>query len=231
VPCGAESNQKNKEMTMTDNRGLQQAVLDELDWEPSVHSANIGVTANNGVVTLTGYVGSYAEKWAAERAAGRVSGVKAVAEELEVRYPLSEKQGDDDIAKRALQVLSWDVRVPKDKVKIKVEKGWVILAGDVDWHYQRNAAEADVRKLHGVIGVSDNINIKPSVGASDVSAKISAALKRNAQIEADNITVTAEGGKVTLSGKVKTWHDRDLAQWTAWSAPGVTQVDDRLTIG
>jgi len=189
------------------------------------------VTANNGVVTLTGYVGSYMEKWAAERAAGRVSGVKGVAEELEIRYPFREKHGDDDIAKRALQVLSWDINVPKDKVKIMVEKGWVTLSGDLDWYYQRNAAEADVRMLHGVTGVSDNIKIKPSVHASDVSAKITAALKRNAQIEADNITVRADGGKVTLTGKIETWHDRDLAERTAWSAPGVTQVDDRLTIG
>ena len=216
---------------MTDNRSLQQAVLDELDWEPSVHSADIGVTANDGVVTLTGHVGSYAEKIAAERATGRVSGVKAVAEELEVRYPSALKQGDDDIAKWALQVLSWDINVPKDTVKIKVEKGFVTLSGDVDWYYQRSAAEADVRKLHGVIGVTDNIKIKPSVQASDVRAKIEAALKRNAQIEADNITVRADGGKVTLTGKVETWYDRNLAKRTAWSAPGVTQVDDRLTIG
>ncbi len=215
---------------MTDNKSLQQAVIDELDWEPSVNSADIGVTANDGVVTLTGHVGSYNEKWAAERAADRVYGVKAVAEELEVRYPLSNKQGDDDIAKRALQVLSWDIDVPKDRVKIKVEKGWVTLSGDVDWYYQRSAAEADVRKLHGVIGVSDNIEIKPSVQASDVRAKIEAAFARNALIDEDNITVTADGGKVTLSGNVETWNERDLAEDTAWSAPGVTQVDDRLTV-
>ncbi len=215
--------------SLQSDKSLQQAVLDELKWEPSVNSAHIGVTANNGVVTLTGHVGSYTEKWAAELAAGRVFGVKAIAEELEVRFPLSEKQGDDDIAKRALQVLSWDINVPKDKVKIKVEKGWVTLSGDVDWYYQRSAAEADVRKLHGVIGVSDNIKIKPSVQAS--VAQINDALSRNAQIEAKNITVTADGGKVTLSGNVDTWYERGLAEHTAWSAQGVTQVDNRLTVG
>jgi len=217
-------------MTMTD-KTLQQAVLDELDFEPSVYSADIGVTANDGVVTLRGHVGSYAEKLAAERATGRVSGVKAIAEELEVRYPGEQKQGDDDIAKRALQVLSWDIEVPKDKVKIKVEKGWVTLSGDLDWYYQRNAAEADVRKLHDETGATDNIKIKPSVQASEVSTKIEAALKRNAQIEADNITVTTDGGKVTLSGNVDTWYERRLAESTAWSAPGVTQVQDNMTVG
>jgi len=216
-------------MTMTD-QSLQQAVIDELQWDPSVNAADIGVTANNGVVTLTGHVGSYSEKWAAERAAGRVYGVKAVAEEIEVRYPLSDKQGDDDIAKRAIQVLSWDIDVPKDRVKIRVEKGFVTLSGDVDWFYQRNAAEADVRKLSGVTGVADNIKIKPSVQAADVRTKINAAFTRNAQIDADEITVTADGGKVTLSGNVETWYERNLAEETAWSAPGVTQVDDRLTV-
>ena len=137
---------------MTD-KSLQQAVLDELDWEPSVDAAHIGVTANNGVVTLTGHVSSYTQKWAAERAVGRVTGVKAVAEELEVRFPFEGKNSDDDIAKRAVQSLDWDVSVPNDKVKVKVEKGWVTLSGEVDWYFQRSAAEADVRKLQGVKGV------------------------------------------------------------------------------
>src|SRR5271169_1923259 len=141
-------------MTMTDS-SLQQAVLDELNWQPSVKAANIGVTAKDGVVTLTGHVGSYAEKWAAERAAGSVLGVKAVAEELEVRYPFEKKEDDADIAQRALQVLSSDIEVPKDKVKVKVEKGLVTLSGNLDWHYQRSAAEADVRKLHGVIDLNN----------------------------------------------------------------------------
>lgn len=215
---------------MTDS-SLQQAVLDELNWQPSVNAANIGVAAKDGVVTLTGHVGSYAEKWTAERAAGRVFGVKAVAEELEVRYPFEKKEDDADIAQRALQVLSWDTEVPKDKVKVKVEKGVVTLSGDLDWHYQRSAAETDVRKLHGVTGLTNDIVIKPRVQASNVRDKIMAALKRRAQIEADNITVTTDGSKVTLSGKVDTWNERRLAETTAWSAPGVTRVENRLTVG
>ena len=156
---------------MTD-QSLKQTVLDELAWEPSVSEAHIGVTARGGVVTLTGHVGSYAEKCAAEHAAGRVAGVKAITEELEIRYSNGVGHGDEDIAKQALNVLAWDLSVPKDKVKIKVEKGWITLSGDVNWYYQKNAAETDVRKLLGVMGVSNQITIKPSVEASDVQKKI-----------------------------------------------------------
>ena len=210
---------------------LRQAVIDELQWEPSVNAAHIGVTARDGVVTLTGDVGSYAEKLAAEKAAGRVFGVKAVAEELQVRFPFDQKMNDTDIAQKALNVLAWDIEVPKNKVRVKVEKGWVTLEGTVDWYYQKSAAETDVRKLQGVIGVINNIVIKPSVQASDVRDKIKAALKRNAQIEADNITVTTDGGKVTLTGKVDTWGEDNIVVDTAWSAPGVTEVVDKLAIG
>ena len=216
--------------TMTDS-SLQQAVLDELNWQPSVKAANIGVTAKDGVVTFTGHVGSMAEKWAAERAVSSVFGVKAVAEELEVRYPFEKKEDDADIAQRALQVLSWDIEVPNDKVKVKVEKGVVTLSGNLEWYYQRSAAEADLRKLPGVIGLNNDILIKPRVQASNVRDQIKAALKRRAQIEADHITVTTDGSKVTLGGKVNTWYERRLAESTAWEAPGVTQVENRLTVG
>ena len=214
---------------MTD-QGLKQSVLDELVWEPSVDAAHVGVTAQGGVVTLTGHVGSYAEKCAAERAAGRVSGVKAVAEELEIRYLYGVGHGDEDIAKQALNVLNWDLSVPKDKVKVKVEKRWITLSGDVNWYYQKNAAESDVRKLLGVMGVSNQITIKPSVQASDVRNKIKAAFERNAEFEAKNIAVSIDGGAVTLSGKVDSYYERTLAENTAWSAPGVTQVNDLITI-
>ena len=204
--------------------------LDELEWEPSVNAAHIGVAAKNGTVTLSGDVTSYAEKLAAERAARRVFGVKGVAEEIKVRYPL-DKPDDTEIAQKALQVLSWDVEVPENKVTVKVEEGWVTLMGTLDWHYQRRAAEGDVRKLNGVVGVINNIMIKPSVEAADVRAKLKSAFTRNAEIEEEKISVTVDGGKVTLAGHVDTWADDDLAVNTAWSAPGVTQVDDRLTIG
>lgn len=215
---------------MTD-KTLQQAVIDELDWEPSIDSAHIGVTANNGVVTLTGHVPTFAEKWAAERAAERVTGVKAVAVELEVRYSDAFKTGDDDIGKRALQSFEWDVRVPSNKIKVQVEKGWVTLTGEVDWYYQSDAAESDVRKLAGVLGVTNAVKVKPRASAYDVRQKIKGALERSAQIEADDISITTDGGKVTLSGKVHTWYERNLAERTAWSAAGVTQVEDRLTVG
>ena len=214
---------------MTD-QSLKQSVLDELALDPSVTEAHIGVTARGGVVTLTGHVGSYAEKCAAEHVVGRISGVKAIAEELEVHYLYDVGHGDEDIAKQALNVLAWDLSVPKDKVKVKVEKGWITLSGDVNWYYQKHAADMDVRKLLGVMGLSNQITIKPSVQASDVRKKIEAAFERNAEFEAENIVVSTEGGKVTLSGKVDSYYERTLAENTAWSAPGVTEVSDLISI-
>jgi osmotically-inducible protein OsmY len=214
---------------MTD-QSLKQSVLDELAWDPSVTEAHIGVTARGGVVTLTGHVGSYAEKCAAEHVVGRISGVKAIAEELEVHYLYDVGHGDEDIAKQALNVLAWDLSVPKDKVKVKVEKGWITLSGDVNWYYQKHAAEMDVRKLLGVMGLSNQITIKPSIEASDIRNKIRAAFERNAEFEAGNIVVSTEGSKVTLSGKVDSYYERTLAENTAWSAPGVTEVSDLISI-
>jgi osmotically-inducible protein OsmY len=214
---------------MTD-QNLKQSVLDELAWDPSVSEAHIGVAAHGGVVTLTGHVGSYAEKCAAEHAVGRVSGVKAIAEKLEIRCLYGVGHDDENIAKQALNVLAWDLSVPKDKIKVKVEKGWITLSGDVHWYYQKNAAETDVRKLFGVMGVSNLITIEPRVQASDIQKKIKAAFERNAEFEAENIIVSIEGGTVTLSGKVESYYERTLAENTAWSAPGVTQVNDLITI-
>ena len=181
-------------------------------------------------MTLSGDVKSYAEKSAAERAARRVYGVKGVAEEINVRYPF-DKVDDTDIAQNALQALSLDIELPTNKVTVKVEGGWVSLSGTLDWRFQSSAAEADVRKLKGVIGVINNIVIKPNVQASDVRAKLKAAFARNAEIEEDNIAMTVDGGKVTLGGRVDTWGQDSLAVDTAWSAPGVTQVEDRLSVG
>jgi osmotically-inducible protein OsmY len=215
---------------MSDN-SLQQAVIDELDWDPRVQASDIGVTVHDGVVTLKGHARSFMEKRAAEDAAGRVAGVKAVAGDLTVTW-LSEKPvGDADIAERAVNVLAWDVQIPADTVKVKVENGWVTLSGELNWHYQSSAAEADVRNLHGVLGVTNKITLKPSVAPADVRAKIKAALDRNAQVEASKITVSAEGGKVTLSVNVDSWSADNIAVTTAWSAPGVTSVVDHMTIG
>ena len=215
-----------------DDKTLRQDIIDELDFDPSVHSSNsIGVAVQNGVVTLTGHVASYAEKLAAERAARRVAGVRALAEEIEVRYPSEKKTADDQIAERALKVIAWDASVPEDAISVRVEKGWVTLEGSVPWYYQKRACEDAVRKLTGVAGVSNFIKVQPRVEAADVKNKIMAALKRNAEIEADAIRISVKDGTVTIDGKVKAWYERDLVEQAAWSAPGVASVIDRVRIG
>jgi osmotically-inducible protein OsmY len=208
----------------------RQDVLDELDFEPSVNAAHIGVTANKGVVTLTGFVSSFAEKAAAERAARRVKGVRAIAQEIEVRLASDTKHADDEVAARAIEILKWQVGFPADRIKVKVEKGIVTLTGEVDWQFQKADAEYAVHKLTGVIHVANQIRVSSPVHASEIKEKIQKALQRSADLEASRITVQTEGGRVVLSGKVRAWYERDLAERAAWSAPGVTEVQDRLTI-
>jgi osmotically-inducible protein OsmY len=215
---------------MKNDADLQRDVFDELRWEPAVHSTDIGVTVKDGVVTLTGAVGSYPEKWAAERAAKRVSGVKALAEELEVKLPGSGKQTDADIAEAAESALKWNVLVPQDRIKVTVEKGFLTLEGQVDWEYQSSAAKKAVLNLTGVTGVANEITVKPNVAATDVKAKIEAALKRNALLDAQQIQVQADGGKVTLRGSVSSWAERDEAEAAAWAAPGVNEVNDLIMV-
>jgi osmotically-inducible protein OsmY len=215
---------------MSNDSQLQQAVLAELKWEPSITAAHIGVTAKAGVVALTGHVESYMEKRAAESAAGRVKGVKAVAEEIEVRLPFGTKRGDEEIAAAAIERLSWDVSVPRDAVKVKVEKGWVTLSGEVDWYYQKQAAEQDVRGWFGVVGVSDQTTIKPRINVSSLSDDITHALHRSVFFDPKEVTVSAKGGNVTLTGTVHSWHDRQVAASTAWGAPGATSVENDIAI-
>jgi osmotically-inducible protein OsmY len=212
------------------DKWLRQSIIDELDFDPAVSGAHIGVAVDAGVVTLSGHVGSYAEKIAAERAVQRVKGVRAIAEEIEVRYPSDKKMADDQIAKRALDILAWNITIPKDKIQVKVQDGWVTLSGDVDWNFQKTDAQRLVRRLSGVIGISNSINVKPRVAADDVKGRIEKALKRSAELDANSISVTASGGKVTLEGRVKAWYERDLAERTAWAVPGVTFVEDRIQI-
>lgn len=212
------------------DRALKQAVEDELKWEPSIDAEHIGVTAEDGVVTLTGHVSSYAEKVTAEKAARRVKGVRAIAQEIEIRFPNDRKTSDDQIARRALDIIAWDSTIPKDKVQVKVEGGFVTLSGEVDWHYQRSDAEYAVRKLEGIKSISNEIKVKPRVQASDVKQRIENALKRNAEWEASSIKVSVVNGRVTLDGKVKALYERDLAERTAWSAPGVISVEDHISI-
>jgi len=217
------------EKTMSDDNELKQAVLDELKWEPSVNAAHIGVTTNAGVVTLMGHVESYTEKSAAERAARRVKGVKAVAEEIEVRLPFSIKRGDEEIASAAVSRLTWNVSVPKDAVKVTVEKGWITLSGEVDWHFQQEAVADDLRGLYGVVGVSNLITIKPRANASNIRDDIMVALHRS-WFDPRSINVTAQGGKVRLSGTVRDWNERDVAGSTAWAAPGTTSVENDIRV-
>jgi len=215
---------------MKNDVDLQRDVFDELKWEPAVHSTDIGVIVKDGVVTLEGVVDSYPEKWAAERAAKRVSGVKALALELEVKLPGFGKQSDADIAEAAENALKWDVLVPQDRIKVTVEKGFLTLEGQVDWEFQRSAAKRAVQYLTGVKGVANEITVEPKVAPTDVKAQIEAALKRNAILDAQQIKVQADGGKVTLRGNVRSWAERDEAEAAAWAAPGVNEVTDFIAV-
>jgi len=212
------------------NITLRQDIIDELEFEPSIDAAHIGVAVERGVVTLTGHVSTYAQKAAAEEVVRRVKGVKGIAQEIEVRLLGANKTADDEIAKRALDSLRWSTLVPRDAVQIKVQGGWVTLTGNVDWYYQRAAAEDAVSGLAGVKGFYNNIEVKPRASVADVKKRIEDALKRNAEVEAKAIRVDVNDGKVTLEGKVNAWTERRAAERAAWSAPGVRSVEDLITI-
>jgi osmotically-inducible protein OsmY len=207
---------------------LQQDVMNELQWEPMVKAAEIGVGVKDGVVTLSGYVDSFYKKWAAERAAARVFGVKAVAEELKVRLPGSLERSDEDIARAASDALEWNVAVPYEGIKVQVQDGLVTLSGKVDWWYQKDAAEDAVRKLVGVVMVSNYITIKPAVKPEDVKDKIVSAFQRNALLDARRVTVEAHGGKVILRGSVRNWAEKEQVEQAAWAAPGVSEVESHI---
>lgn len=215
---------------MTDKE-LRQSVLDEIEYDPSFDAAHIGVSAEKGVITLTGHVSSYPEKVSAMAAVRRVKGVRAIADEIEVRYAFGKKTSDDQIAKRALDLLSWDSMIPSERIQVAVRDGWITLTGTVDWFYQKRSAEGSVRKLAGLIGVTNGIEIKPKVKTEDVKGKIEKALARRAETEAKNIKVTVNNNdEVVLEGRVGNWEERYAVENAAWSAPGVKSVDDRLAI-
>lgn len=209
---------------------LQHDVMAELEYEPSVDHADIGVAVNDGVVTLSGFVKSYPEKLAAEKAVRRVAGVKAIAEEIKVRFAADPKTADHEIAKRIVDMLAWNVSVPDDKIKVKVEHGWVTLTGAVDWFYQSEEARKVAGRIGGVTGVSNLLEVRKIPTTRDVKDRIMSAFKRQADLDAASVTVTADGGKVTLGGKVKAWHERQIAERAAWAAPGVTKVEDNIVI-
>ncbi|UXH76084.1 BON domain-containing protein [Roseateles amylovorans] len=209
---------------------LQQDVTAELKYEPSIHAAQIGVEVKNGIVTLAGQVGSYVEKWNAERAAQRVNGVKALTIELKVKLPNDGKRTDADIAESATHILAWTSSLPEKAVKVMVEGGWLTLSGDVEWQFQRQDAADSVRHLAGVVGVSNQIGIKPSVSATVVKSDIEGALKRRATADAKTISVEVKGHDVTLSGTVHSWAERDLATRSAWGSAGVRNVVDNMNL-
>jgi osmotically-inducible protein OsmY len=210
---------------------LRRNVIQELEWEPSVEAAHIGVACRDGVVTLSGHVQSYAEKAAADRAVRRVRGVKGIAMEIEVHLPRDKKTADDEIAARAIKMLHWDAVVPDDRIKVEVEDGIVTLTGSVPWQYQKVEAEADIRKLSGVTGVVNTIAVRPEVLPQDVRGAIHQAFMRNAELDASGVTVGVLDGKVVLGGKVNSWIEREIAERAAWSAPGVATVEDHIMIG
>lgn len=210
---------------------LRQDILDELEFEPSIDAADIGVAVENGIVTLSGHVPTYAQKIAAEKAVLRVKGVKGIAEEIKVRPAGRHLTADDDeIAKRIVNLLKWNSSVPAEDIKVKVQNGWVTLMGKVDWHFQKSAAASVVQGLQGVTSVTNEIEIKPRVSAEDVTKRIEDAFKRDAELEARALKVQTQDGRVVLQGKVHTWHERQAAKRAAWSVAGVTAVEDNLSI-
>ncbi len=214
---------------MDQDRIIRDNVIAELEFDPSIEEASIGVIVERGVVRLTGHVPNYAQKVSAERAAQRVKGVRAVAVELDVRLPSEFVCDDAEIARRAANVLAWSTPGAA-KVKAKVEKGWVSLSGETAWNYQRQDAERAVRALAGVKGVTNLITVRPLAQAGDIKTRITQALRRNAEIEADAIKVDVTGSTVTLTGKVKAWYERQVVETAAWAAPGVTEVRDNLSL-
>jgi osmotically-inducible protein OsmY len=212
------------------DKDLKQHVENALDWEPSVDAKDIGVSADQGVVTLRGTVRSYSEKLVAERVALRVYGVKAVANDLTVHVVSAYQRTDTEIAQAAVSALKWNSVVPGERVTVTVKDGWIAVAGTLDWQYQKDAAVRAVRDLTGVKGVTNDIRVKPTIKTGDVRDKIEAAFKRSAEIDARRVNVTAQDGKVILSGNVHSWAERREAEGAAWAAPGVSQVDDRLTV-
>jgi len=215
--------------TRTDEQ-IQQDVLEELKWDTRVQPNEIGVAVKDGIVTLTGWVDSYLKKIAAEEAAHRVRGVKAVANDIEVRLPTSSERTDADLAKAALNALEWEAAIPADKLDVTVSKGWVTLKGEVEYGFQKRLAERVVERLSGVKGVTNLITVKPRLSPEDLKQNIEKALVRNAETDARRITVEVEGSKVILRGTVRSYAEKKAAEDAAWAAPGVSEVENRIVI-
>jgi osmotically-inducible protein OsmY len=209
---------------------IERNVKDELGWNPDLDAKDIAVSVDGGVVTLTGFVKSYTEKYEAEAAAKRVAGVIAVANDLEVRMPAVDERPDPDIARDAVAALKSQLPVSYEKIKVIVKNGWLTLEGEAEWQYQRQTAETAVRRIKGVKGVTNSIVLKPAAKPTEIKKKIEDAFRRNAELDANRISVEAHGSEVILKGSVRSWVEREEAERAAWSAPGVTNVDDRLVV-
>jgi osmotically-inducible protein OsmY len=210
---------------------LKKNVEAELQWDPSINATAIGVAVKNGVVSLTGHIDTYVQKRAIEKALRRVPGVRTIALELDVRLSPEHRRSDSDIAEAVRLALQWNTSIPANRVRATVDKGWVTLQGEVEWHFQRMAAEHAVRPLAGVIGISNEIALSAKLTAQDVQQKIAAALRRQVEREIDRMQITVTGNTVTLRGRVNSWHDRAAAQGVAWGAPGVRAVVNELDVG
>jgi osmotically-inducible protein OsmY len=215
---------------MKSDSEIERDVKEELGWHPDLDATDIAVTVKNGVVTLTGFVKSYTDKYEAEAAAKRVAGVIAVANDIEVRLPSVDERPDPEIARDAAAAIKNQLPISFEHIKVIVKNGWVTLDGQVEWQYQRQTAESAVRRIKGVKGVSNLIQLRPRVQPSEIQRKIQEAFRRNAEIDANRITVEAHGGEVVLRGTVRSWIEREEAERAAWAAPGVTKVEDRIVV-
>jgi len=215
---------------MKTDSGIERDVKAELGWNPDLKSTDIAISVKDGVVTLAGFVPRYIDKYEAEKAAKRVAGVLAVANDIEIRLPAVDERPDPEIAREVVTALKNQLPFSHERIKAVVRNGWVTLEGDVEWQYQRLTAERAVRPLKGVKGIINDIKTKPRVEPSDIKQKIQEAFRRSAEVDANQITVETSGGEVILKGKVRSWVERDEAERVAWRAPGVTKVDDRIVV-
>ncbi|MEA2868129.1 MAG: hypothetical protein QOE39_2844 [Bradyrhizobium sp.] len=219
-----------EEPIMKSDEEIERDVREELKWDPDLDASDIAVSVKDGVVTLAGFVKSYSDRLEAEGAAKRVAGVRAVANDLEVRLPAIDQRPDPDIARDAVAALKSELPISHDRIKVVVKDGWVTLEGAAEWQYQKTTAENAVRKVKGVKGVTNVIQVKPKVAPTELKRKIMEAFKRNAEVDANRITVEANGSEVILKGTVRSWIEREEAERVAWSAPGVTKVEDRIVV-
>jgi osmotically-inducible protein OsmY len=215
---------------MKSDSEIERDVKEELKWDPDLYADDIAISVKNGVVTLAGFTPSYTDRLEAEKAAKRVAGVHAVANDIEVRLPAIDQRPDPDIARDAVAALKAELPISHDRIKVIVKDGWITLEGAVEWQYQKTTADSAVRKVKGVKGVTNVITVKPKVQPSDLKRKIQEAFKRSAEVDADRITVEANGSEVILKGTVRSWIEREEAERVAWSAPGVSKVEDRIVV-